>query len=76
MHTTADGQLVAFHDATLDRVTDASGKIAALPWSEVQQARVGGKEPLALFEELLEEFPRPAGMWTSRRSPRWSRWST
>lgn len=57
VHTTADGKLVAFHDTTLDRVTDASGKIAALPWSEVQQARVGGKEPLALFEELLEEFP-------------------
>ncbi|MFD4138214.1 glycerophosphodiester phosphodiesterase family protein [Streptomyces sp. NPDC058572] len=57
VHTTADGRLVAFHDATLDRVTDARGHIAALPWSEVQQARVGGAEPLSLFEELLEEFP-------------------
>lgn len=57
VHTSADGRLVAFHDTTLDRVTDANGKIAALPWSEIQQARVGGKEPLALFEELLEEFP-------------------
>ncbi|MEV6400703.1 glycerophosphodiester phosphodiesterase family protein [Streptomyces sp. NPDC051907] len=58
VHTTADGRLVAFHDATLDRVTDARGKIAALPWSEVRQARVAGREPLALFEELLEEFPQ------------------
>ncbi|MFF0064251.1 glycerophosphodiester phosphodiesterase [Streptomyces sp. NPDC005279] len=58
VHTTADGRLVAFHDATLDRVTDARGRIAALPWSEVRQARVAGREPLALFEELLEEFPR------------------
>ncbi|MFI1396857.1 glycerophosphodiester phosphodiesterase [Streptomyces sp. NPDC020681] len=57
VHTTADGMLVAFHDTTLDRVTDANGKISALPWNEVQQARVGGKEPLALFEQLLEEFP-------------------
>ncbi|ATW47496.1 glycerophosphodiester phosphodiesterase family protein [Streptomyces peucetius] len=57
VHTTADGRLVAFHDATLDRVTDARGRIAALPWSEVQKARVAGREPLALFEELLEEFP-------------------
>ncbi|MCX4821677.1 glycerophosphodiester phosphodiesterase [Streptomyces sp. NBC_01142] len=57
VHTTADGKLLAFHDATLDRVTDARGKIAALPWSEVRQARVAGREPLALFEELLEEFP-------------------
>lgn len=26
VHTTADGALVAFHDATLDRVTDATGR--------------------------------------------------
>ncbi|MFD3960074.1 MULTISPECIES: glycerophosphodiester phosphodiesterase [Streptomyces] len=57
VHTTADGRLVAFHDSTLDRVTDATGRISALPWSEVRRARVGGTEPLPLFEELLEEFP-------------------
>ncbi|MCP3816978.1 glycerophosphodiester phosphodiesterase [Streptomyces sp. A3M-1-3] len=57
VHATADGKLVAFHDATLDRVTDARGRIAALPWSEVRQARVAGHEPLPLFEELLEAFP-------------------
>ncbi|MET9432320.1 MULTISPECIES: glycerophosphodiester phosphodiesterase family protein [unclassified Streptomyces] len=57
VHTTADGRLVAFHDPTLDRVTDARGRIARLPWSVVREARVAGKEPLPLFEELLEEFP-------------------
>ncbi|MEU9115377.1 glycerophosphodiester phosphodiesterase [Streptomyces sp. NPDC048483] len=57
VHTTSDGQLVAFHDATLDRVTDTRGKIAQLPWRAVSGARVGGREPLPLFEELLEEFP-------------------
>lgn len=57
VHTTSDGRLVAFHDATLDRVTDARGRIAELPWSEVRRARVAGREPLPLFEELLETFP-------------------
>ncbi|MCM2393451.1 glycerophosphodiester phosphodiesterase [Streptomyces albipurpureus] len=57
VHTTADGRLVAFHDATLDRVTDTRGRIARLPWSTVRRARVGGREPVSLFEELLEEFP-------------------
>ncbi|MFF9150389.1 glycerophosphodiester phosphodiesterase [Streptomyces sp. NPDC014861] len=57
VHTTADGVLVAFHDSTLDRVTDASGLIRDLPWAAVREARVAGKEPLPLFEDLLQEFP-------------------
>ncbi|MFE9042285.1 glycerophosphodiester phosphodiesterase [Streptomyces sp. NPDC012421] len=57
VHTTADGVLVAFHDATLDRVTDAGGLIRDLPWAAVREARVAGKEPLPLFEDLLQEFP-------------------
>ncbi|MGX2998397.1 glycerophosphodiester phosphodiesterase [Streptomyces sp. JNUCC 64] len=57
VHVTADGRLVAFHDATLDRVTDGAGPIAELPWSAVRRARVGGAESVPLFEELLEEFP-------------------
>ncbi|WP_446042219.1 glycerophosphodiester phosphodiesterase [Streptomyces sp. SID1121] len=57
VHTTADGRLVAFHDTTLDRVTDGHGRIADLPWEEVRQARVAGKEPLPLFADLLDEFP-------------------
>ncbi|MFI9045642.1 glycerophosphodiester phosphodiesterase family protein [Streptomyces sp. NPDC053427] len=57
VHATSDGALVAFHDATLDRVTDTRGTIERLPWRAVRRARVGGREPLPLFEELLEEFP-------------------
>ncbi|MFD9887544.1 glycerophosphodiester phosphodiesterase [Streptomyces alboflavus] len=57
VHATSDGRLAAFHDATLDRVTDASGRIADLPWSEVSHARVAGSEPVPLFEEMLEAFP-------------------
>jgi len=57
VHATADGRLVAFHDATLDRMTDGAGRIADLPWEDVRHARVAGKEPVPLFEELLETFP-------------------
>ncbi|MEV7076096.1 glycerophosphodiester phosphodiesterase [Streptomyces sp. NPDC091972] len=57
VHATADGKLVAFHDTTLDRVTDGAGRIADLPWAEVRHARVAGTEPVPLFEELLETFP-------------------
>ncbi|MFF3910441.1 glycerophosphodiester phosphodiesterase [Streptomyces sp. NPDC001848] len=57
VHATADGKLVALHDATLDRVTDGAGRIADLPWEDVRHARVAGKEPIPLFEEVLEELP-------------------
>ncbi|MEH0421785.1 glycerophosphodiester phosphodiesterase [Streptomyces sp. B21-083] len=57
VHRTADGKLVAFHDSTLDRVTDGGGRIADLPWSDVRHARVAGSEPVPLFEDLLEAFP-------------------
>ncbi|QIY94628.1 glycerophosphodiester phosphodiesterase [Streptomyces sp. S1D4-11] len=57
VHATSDGKLVAFHDVTLDRVTDGAGRIADLPWEDVRHARVAGKEPIPLFEELLETFP-------------------
>ncbi|MFJ3671623.1 glycerophosphodiester phosphodiesterase [Streptomyces sp. NPDC090106] len=58
VHATADGRLVAFHDATLDRVTDGAGRIGDLPWTDVSHARVAGREPVPLFEELLETFPQ------------------
>lgn len=57
VHATRDGKLVAFHNATLDRVTDGAGRIADLPWEDVRHARVAGAEPVPLFEELLETFP-------------------
>ena len=57
VHTTADGVLIAFHDDQLDRVTDATGAIAELPWSEVAQARVDGTDPILRLEEMLEVFP-------------------
>ncbi len=57
VHATLDGVVVAFHDEDLDRVTDAHGSIADLPWSHVRQARIGGKEPIPTLLELLETFP-------------------
>ena len=58
VHATRDGQLVAFHDRVLDRVSDAEGAIASLHYDEVREARVGGSEPIPLLAELFERFPR------------------
>jgi glycerophosphoryl diester phosphodiesterase len=57
VHVTADGALVAFHDERLDRVTDRTGLIRELPWSEVRAARVDGTEPILLLEDVLASWP-------------------
>ena len=57
VHATADGVLVAFHDPDLARTCARPGRIDELPWSEVSEARVDGREPIPLFEDLMEEFP-------------------
>lgn len=57
VHVTRDGVLLAFHDAELDRVTDHSGLIANLNYQQVRTARVAGREPIPLLEDLLGMFP-------------------
>ncbi|HVX17961.1 MAG TPA: glycerophosphodiester phosphodiesterase [Acidimicrobiales bacterium] len=57
VHLTADGVLLAFHDDRLDRVTDRTGTIAELPYATVAEARVDGREPIPLMEDLLGAWP-------------------
>lgn len=58
VHLTADGVVVAFHDDHLDRVTDRTGAISDLPWSEVRRAKVGpGGDPVPRLDELLATWP-------------------
>src|SRR5260221_6579425 len=56
-HATADGVLVAFHDKTLDRVTDRAGAIASLSARQVAVARIAGTDPIPLLEDLLAAWP-------------------
>ncbi len=56
VHATADGAVVAFHDDSLDRLTDRRGRIADLEWETVRAARVGD-EPIPLLEDLLGTWP-------------------
>jgi glycerophosphoryl diester phosphodiesterase len=56
-HATADGTVVAFHDKTLDRVTDSAGAIAKLTAAQVAAARIDGTEPIPLLADLLMSWP-------------------
>jgi len=57
VRVTADGVLVVFHDPTLERVTDRSGRIEQLSWAEVSAVRIGGREPIMKLEDLLGAWP-------------------
>jgi glycerophosphoryl diester phosphodiesterase len=54
---TADGVLVAFHDRTLDRVTDRRGRISRMSHAELSGALIGGTEPIPRLEDLLAAWP-------------------
>lgn len=57
VQVTSDGVLVAFHDDELERTCGRPGRISELPWAEISTARVGGRSPIPLLEDLLGEWP-------------------
>lgn len=57
VHTTRDGHLVCFHDATLRRVTGLPGRIRDLDLAAVRRLRVGGTEPVPTLAEAMAAYP-------------------
>jgi glycerophosphoryl diester phosphodiesterase len=57
VRVTADGELVCFHDETLDRVTAGRGPVRRHTLSSLRALRVGGREPIPTLAEALEAFP-------------------
>lgn len=43
VHLSRDGVPVVIHDPTLDRTTDQTGAIAAMTWTDIQQANAGAR---------------------------------
>ena len=57
VHATVDGELVAFHDERLDRLTDGTGRVCDATWDVVRAARIAGVEPVPRLEDVLGAFP-------------------
>lgn len=52
------GELVAFHDETLERVTDASGRVDETPWSDLRDLTVlESNESIPRLEAVLRAVP-------------------
>ena len=55
------GELVAFHDATLGRVTDASGRVSETPYERLAGLSVEGSgEPVPTLAAALDAVPADA----------------
>ena len=50
----SDGKVVVHHDPTLDRTTNASGRVSRLTWEELRGLKIGGGQRMLLLDELLE----------------------
>ena len=57
VQATADGVLVTFHDHSLDRLADHTGRIDDMTWSELRHVRVASTEPIPRLDEILGDFP-------------------
>ena len=55
---TKDGVLVLFHDDTVDRVSDCSGKISDFTWEELKQIKIYGNSTTGFYDRIvtLREF--------------------
>lgn len=57
VHCSADGVVYAFHDDNLGRLTGNPAAINSLGATEIDEARLGGREPIPTMRELFEALP-------------------
>lgn len=57
VHLTVDGVLVAFHDADLERLTGAPGRIADRTWDDVRAIDLGSGATIPRLDDLFSTFP-------------------
>ncbi len=57
VHCSADGVVYAFHDDNLERLTGNPAAINSLAAADVDQARLGGREPIPTMRQLFEALP-------------------
>ncbi|RLM90406.1 glycerophosphodiester phosphodiesterase [Halobellus sp. Atlit-38R] len=57
------GELVIFHDETLDRVTDGTGEVASTPLADLKEVSIlGSGESIPTLTEAFEAVPTDVGL--------------
>jgi len=67
----ASGQVVVFHDETLERLTDGTGRVAEMPLSRLRELRVKGAHAIPTLEEVLLSSERPQALVIEMKTDRW-----
>ena len=57
VHLSRDGEVVAFHDPDMRRLTGRAGRIDELDWPEIAATEVSGGGRIPLLAELLTAWP-------------------
>lgn len=70
VHRTRDGHLVVIHDATVDRTTDGTGRVADMTLDELRRLDAGGwrgdafrGQQIPTLVELVEAVPAPTRLF-------------
>ncbi len=58
VHLCASGELVVFHDFTVDRMTNGSGEVHKLPLTELKALKISGKFELPTLAEVFDLIDR------------------
>ena len=68
VHKCASGELVVFHDARVDRLTNGHGTIASMPWDELKMLTVLGRERIPLLKEVIDFIDRRTKIFIELKS--------
>ncbi len=69
VHVSRDGHLVVIHDATVDRTTNGTGRVADLTWEALRRLDAGLGERLPSLEEVVALVRGRAHLFVEMKDP-------
>ena len=61
IRVTADGEFIAFHDETTERLAGVNWKIKKTKYAQLKNIEVFGKEPIAHLDDILKLLIKKTG---------------
>jgi len=61
IRVTADGEFIAFHDATTERLVGVNWHIVKTKYAQLRHLEVSGQEPIAHLDDILKLLNKKRG---------------